>query len=144
MSNNTEDRRSAEKKNNLQNLRQTWAKNDIEMSAERSRKKLERLIDEEHFEENLKHEAKIREKEREELRSRKKGKKSSSVDVGQGGDAAVYQAKASLGKKKGTKRRRENFINRTVRLGKELSAAGKTLKTDPTSPTSRKSAFTGK
>ncbi|MBR0416674.1 MAG: peptidoglycan DD-metalloendopeptidase family protein [Firmicutes bacterium] len=131
MSNNTEDRRSAEKKNNLQNLRQTWAKNDIEMSAERSRKKLERLIDEEHFEENLKHEAKIREKEREELRSRKKGKKSSSVDVGQGGDAAVYQAKASLGKKKGTKRRRENFINRTVRLGKELSAAGKSFKDRP-------------
>ena len=47
MSKDTEDKKTEEKKSNLQNLRQLWAKNDIERSAEMSRKKLDRIIDEE-------------------------------------------------------------------------------------------------
>lgn len=120
-----------EKKNNsLQNLRQMWAKSDIERSAEKSRKKLDRIIDEEHFEEDLKHRARVREREREEVRSRRK-KRSSSVSSRRDkeGEAAVYEAKASLGKKRVIRKRREGIIHRTGRLIKGLSEANKSFKT---------------
>ncbi len=132
MSNDIKDNNTDEKKNSLQNLRQLWAKNDIERSAERSRKKLDRLIDEEHFEEDLKHRARLREKEREELRNSRtrkskaaKHKKSSEESA----PVSIYEAKALAGKKKERRKRREGFIPRTVRLVKGLSAARKELET---------------
>ncbi|MBO4818635.1 MAG: peptidoglycan DD-metalloendopeptidase family protein [Firmicutes bacterium] len=131
MSNDIRDNNTDDKKNSLQNLRQLWAKNDIERSAERSRKKLERLIDEEHFEEDLKHRAKLREKEREELRNsrsqRSKSSKRSSSGSGEATPVSIYEAKASAGKKKEKRRRRESFVSRTVRLVKGLSKAHKEL-----------------
>ena len=48
-----ESKNNNSEENSLQNLRQVWAKNDIERSAEMSRKKLDRLIDEDHFEEDM-------------------------------------------------------------------------------------------
>ena len=125
MNNKPETERSEEKKNSLQNLRHIWAKNDIERSAERSRKKLDRLIDEEHFEEDLKHRARVIEKEREEIRKKRK-RKFSSQD-GQAASDTVYQAKASLGKKKARKVRREGVMLRTVRLFKGLVGADRAL-----------------
>ena len=125
MSKDTEDKRTEEKKSNLQSLMQLWAKNDIERSAEMSRKKLDRLIDEEHFEENLKHRAKVREKEREEIRSkRRSGSRRSEKETG---TDSIYEAKASLGKKRTHRKRREGVIRRTGRLYSELNAAGKSL-----------------
>lgn len=122
-----ESKNNNSEENSLQNLRQVWAKNDIERSAEMSRKKLDRLIDEDHFEENLKHRAKVREKEREEVRKRRpKSSKSSAKSAAS--SESLYDAKAALGKKKEKKRRRrEGFIPRTIRLVKELSAADKKL-----------------
>ncbi len=126
MSNEKRDNGKEEKKNSLQNLRHVWAKNDIERSAEMSRKKLDRLIDEEHFEEKLKHSARVMEKEREELRKGREGSRRSgrSADGDQG---TLYEAKASLGRRKERKRRREGVIRRTARLCRDLSAASREL-----------------
>ena len=126
MSNEKRDNGKEEKKNSLQNLRHVWAKNDIERSAEMSRKKLDRLIDEEHFEEKLKHSARVMEKEREELRKGREGSRRSGRSAG-GDQGTLYEAKASLGRRKERKRRREGVIRRTVRLCRDLSAASREL-----------------
>ena len=125
MSEEIQGNKTEDKKNSLQNLRQLWAKNDIERSAENSRKKLERLIDEEHFEEKLKHRAKVREREREEVRSKRRKKSAASETEPKG--SSFYEAKSSLGKKRERRRRREGIIHRTVRLVKGLSAVRKDL-----------------
>ena len=126
MSNNPGENKPEEKRNNIDSLRRAWAKSDIQRLAAKSKKKLEKLVDEEGFEKKLEHQARSKAAQRALFRSQKHG--SSEISSEHIGAEAVYEAKAAVGTTKARSRRRQGFIGRTISLIKGLSAVKRSLK----------------
>ncbi len=133
MSSFFEDKKSKEKKNNTESLRQIWAKSDIRRTAEKSLKKLDDIADDQAFEEQLQQESEKLRREREEFRknnTRRRSGTASKESSGEENEALknIYEARASLQKTAVKPHRKESFIHRTYRLSKGLSAVRNDLR----------------
>lgn len=134
---------AAEKgKVNIEELYQSWAKEDIQKKADASRLKGHTLYNLSDMEEALKQQEEERAKAREEFYKAKAAKSGAKIDVSkkhqEAAEISIYKAKAALNVQKVKKKRKEGAIHRTIRLIKGLIGARRYIKENPDFMTAEK------
>ena len=120
---------------NIEELRQSRAKEDIRKKADESRLKGNTLYNLSDVEEALRQQEEERAKAREEFYKAKAAKSGGKIDIQKrrqdDAEISVYKAKAALKKQRVKKKHTEGAIPRTIRLVKGLVAARKYIKENP-------------
>ena len=127
---------------NIEELYQSWAKEDIKKKADESRLKIDTLYNLSDVEEALRQQEEERAKAREEYYREKAAKSGTNLDVQkkahEDAEISVYKAKAALNKQKVKKKHKEGAVHRTIRLIRGLAAARRYIKENPDFMTSEK------